>query len=646
MICSAQGVLILTFLTLYLCGMYFRSSLRNNPATGQTEGYWRLVESYRNEFGRVCHRTLLNVGFIDYEIETLNNVKQILQNRIERKESLFEITDELARKWADIYWDKLLKDKKVDASDNAFEKSKRMVDIDSIKHKDAREVGAEWMCYQALEQLEFKEKLTNLGWEEQEIQLALTQIISRAVYPFSENRTTRWIKENSAICEITGYPIEKVTKDKLYKSALDLYKIKDKLEKYLSQKTNELFDLQDKIYLYDLTNTYFEGRKVNSELAKFGRSKEKRSDCKLVVLAMVVNVEGFIKYSNIFEGNTADSNSLPLIIDNLRMQTSQEKRAIVVIDAGISTKENLELIKAKGYDYVCVSRSKIKDYTINPENKSQIISTKDNQLITLQKVEKESDDDYILKVKSTGKTAKERSMKSKFDERFIAEIDKIKTSLTKKHGVKKAEKVNQRIGRIIEKYPSAAKFYDIEVITKNEIATELNYTKKEASAKNDQELGCYFIKTNLDTENELSLWTIYNSIREIESTFRCLKSDLDLRPIYHKNDDSTMAHLHLGILAYWLVNTIRYQLKQHNINHNWQELIRITNTQKVVSTYGQNKDDEIIYVRRCTEPNEKVKQIYKALKYRNYPFTKRKSVVHKSELKKNESQCLWETDDG
>jgi hypothetical protein len=102
----------------------------------------------------------------------------------------------------------------------------------------------------------------------------LTQIVSRAVYPFSENRTTRWIKENSAICEITGYPIEKITKDKLYKSALDLYKIKDSLEKHLSQKTNELFDLQDKIYLYDLTNTYFEGRKVKSEIAKFGRSKD------------------------------------------------------------------------------------------------------------------------------------------------------------------------------------------------------------------------------------------------------------------------------------------------------------------------------------------------------------------------------------
>ena len=162
----------------------------------------------------------------------------------------------------------------------------------------------------------------------------------------------------------------------------------------------------------------------------------------------------------------------------------------------------------------------------------------------------------------------------------------------------------------------------------------------------DNELGSYFIKTNLNTENELSIWTIYNSIREIESTFRCLKTDLDLRPIYHKNDDATMAHLHLGILAYWLVNTIRYQLKQQKINHNWQEIVRITNTQKVITTYGQNKDDEMIYVRRCTEPDKKVKEIYAKLKYKNYPFTKRKSVVHKSELKKNESQCLWDTDDG
>ena len=100
------------------------------------------------------------------------------------------------------------------------------------------------------------------------------------------------------MCEVTGYPIEKITKDKLYKSALDLFEIKDHLEQHLSMRTNELFDLQDKIILYDLTNTYFEGQKRNSQLAKFGRSKEKRSDAKIIVLALVVNTEGFVKYSN------------------------------------------------------------------------------------------------------------------------------------------------------------------------------------------------------------------------------------------------------------------------------------------------------------------------------------------------------------
>ena len=135
--------------------------------------------------------------------------------------------------------------------------------------------------------------------------------------------------------------------------------------------------------------------------------------------------------------------------------------------------------------------------------------TKENQLITLQKIEKKDDTDYILKVKSTGKQAKERSMKSKFEDRFLEEIKKIASSITKKHAVKKADKVNQRIGRAIEKYPSAAKFYNIEVEVKNEIVTKIQYAKKKTSELDDQELGAYFIKTNLNTEDELSLWTIY-----------------------------------------------------------------------------------------------------------------------------------------
>lgn len=133
------------------------------------------------------------------------------------------------------------------------------------------------------------------------------------------------------------------------------------MEQHLSVRTNELFDIEDKIMLYDLTNTYLEGRKLRSKLAKHGRSKEKRGDAKLVVLALVVNPEGFIKYSSVLEGNMADSKTLEGMNDKLRIKTSDSaKKALVVIDAGIAVEGNLEMIKAKGYDYLCVSRSSLK----------------------------------------------------------------------------------------------------------------------------------------------------------------------------------------------------------------------------------------------------------------------------------------------
>ncbi|HUZ58443.1 MAG TPA: hypothetical protein VMU83_06655, partial [Hanamia sp.] len=117
-----------------------------------------------------------------------------------------------------------------------------------------------------------------------------------------------------------------------------------------------------------------------------------------------------------------------------------------------------------------------------------------------------------------------------------------------------------------------------------------------------------------------------------------LKTDLDLRPIYHKSDKATMAHLHLGILAYWLVNTVRYQLKNNNINSCWSEIVRIGNTQKMITTTGMNTFNKTIVTRKCSEPEEKLKAIYDILQSKYKPFTKRKSVVHKPELKKIETQ--------
>jgi len=668
--------------------MYFKVSGRHNPHTGKSDWYYRLVESYRNSDGRVCHRTMLNVGFLDGEgltPEQLNLIQKILTQRaLQGNNLLFEIPvsdDLIVNQYVETYYNRLVAENRIDVLPDKPKKKPyatkgkdlEIIDLNSIRNKDVREIGAEWLSYQATEQLQIRSFLERQGWNDQDIRLAQTHIISRAVYPASEYETSRWIQDNSAVCQVTGFDIDKISKDRLYSMAKKLYSVKDELEQHLSLRTNGLFDIEDKIVLYDLTNTYFEGRKQGSKLAKFGRSKEKRSDAKLVVLALVINGQGFIKYSAILEGNMSDPRTLERMINKLRVKTSDTaQKALVVIDAGIATEDNLNMIPDKGYDYMCVSRSTLKQYSKEADAPTVTVTDNKKQRIDLCKVKSDKNTDYYLKVESHAKEMKERSMNEHFLQRFEQEMQKIADSIHKKSGVKQWDKVYERIGRTKQKYPSIARYFDIEIESKPYVQEKAGQKDKGQDKKKNQDnqavetqkkqivtsikwsikpdvdinarSGVYFLRTTLESDNEELLWQCYNIIREIEATFRVLKTDLDLRPIYHQKDENTMAHLHLGILAYWVVNTVRYQLKQNGINSGWKEIVRIMNTQKAVSTLAQNQVEEVIKIRRCSEPNQKVRQLYDALKYKYAPFKKKKSVVHKSELEDEqiiEQQIFW-----
>jgi hypothetical protein len=605
---------------------------------------------------------MLNAGYLDgLTTDQLNLIQKILTAKVANHDKpLFELPytdDTTVLRHVDEFYQRMVSEKRIDVfvqkKDNKAGKNIKdlqMIDLNSIRNKDVREVGAEWLSFQAMRQLQIAPFLESLGWSEDQVKLALTHIISRAVYPASELETARWIKENSAVCEITGSDIEQITKDRLYAISKKLYSEKEALEQHLSVRTNELFDIQDKIILYDLTNTYFEGRKQGSKLAEFGRSKEKRSDAKLVVLGLVINPEGFIKYSSILEGNMADSKTLEGMINKLRVKTSSTARkALIVIDAGIATEENLKMILENGYDYLCVSRSSLKDYHIEAGAATVLVTDNRKQKIELCRVKTDRNTDYYLKVESQAKELKERSMNEQFRSRFEAGLQQIADSLTKKGGVKQEDKVHERIGRLKQKYPSIGRYFDIEVQAQDDvqikrrkkgteaiqapkkIATSIKWAIKEGVDINARS-GVYFLRTSMEARSEENVWQFYNTIREIEATFRVLKTDLDLRPIYHKKDENTMAHLHLGLLAYWLVNTVRHQLKQEGIHSGWREIVRTMNTQKAVTTLAQNNHEQVIMIRRCSEPNQPVRKLYDALKYKYAPFVKRKSVVHKSEL--------------
>ena len=154
----------------------------------------------------------------------------------------------------------------------------QQVDMNSVESKDVRELGVEWLYLQTLYQLKIDSYLSGMGWSDHDRDLALAHIVCRTVYPASELKTVRYMQENASICELLKIDTGTVTKDQLYKTSNRLFAEKEGLESHLSRKTNELFDIEDTIFLYDLTNTYYEGAMRDSAIARHGRSKEKRSD--------------------------------------------------------------------------------------------------------------------------------------------------------------------------------------------------------------------------------------------------------------------------------------------------------------------------------------------------------------------------------
>ncbi len=625
--------------------MFIKSVPKTDRDTGKTYVYFRLCESYRLG-SSIRHRNILSLGTLD-ELTDPRHYK-LLADRIEQLikglPGIFDCGNPIVERLAQAFYKEILDKKLLDrALPEETTPGYHLVDVNSIEFENVREIGSEWMCLQALRQLNMEQCLGECGFEKDEIPLGMAHLISRAIFPESEYATAQWMKDNSAACEILGIQAQEVSYHHLYEVSRQFYKYKSRIESWLSKKTSGLFDLQDKIILYDLTNTYFEGRKQESPMAMFGVSKEKRSDARLITLALVVNVEGFVKYSQIYRGNIADPATLESTIKNLTLHTESGNKPIVVIDAGIASRENLDWLCSNGYDYLCVSRGRVKDYrAVKEDGKPVVMTDKRGSAIEMLLVREEGADDTVLYVRSERKARKELSMHEHFTTHFEEGLCQIQFGIQRKGGTKKTDKVWERIGRLKQKYPSAHRFYKIDVESKQDIATNLTWQKVIPKARKEE--GIYFLRTSLKEIDEKSFWMIYNTIREIEASFRTLKADLHMRPVFHQSDYNTMAHLNLAVIAYQMVNTIRHQLKAKGIHHDWSNLVRIMNSQKAVTATMLDKQGRKIFIRKCSKPEVQVKEIYDALGYKYYPFI-RKSVLPENVDRKDENPVNQAIDD-
>ena len=619
--------------------MFIKKIDKSSSKTGKSYFTYRLCESYRVD-NKVRHRNILNVGKLEsIRKEDFKLLCDSVEQKVKGVNPLFSNIPGNIEKEAEFIYRRILNEKLLDctinvASPDIEEKPEnsdiRKVDINSIIHENSRTFGGEWLSKQMLDDCGLPDFLSqNIDNKEVEKMIAI-EIISRMIHPSSELETSRWIASESSLCEILS--LHKTPDHrKLYKAARTLYGHKEKIEDFLYRHFASKHPDRMRLCLYDLTKFYFEGRKEGSTLAQFGRSKEKRSDAKLISLAMLTNGQGFVRRSKIYGGNISELSTLKEVISDLETDSKNDAglfdfKPVAVIDAGIATEANLEFLRSKGFDYICISRSSLQDYSLAETGCKTVFDNRDHPIeLSIATPDGKENGDLYLYVKSGMKQKKEKSMSNKLTKRFVEELENIKSSLSKKRGIKQEGAVNQRIGRLWQKYPSISKLYTIELkVDENKTVTDILYQQ----SKQDKEAGVYFIRSSQNQLTEELIWDIYNILREIESTFRCLKTDLDIRPIYHQKDKNTEAHIFTGIVAYQLVHAIRSVIKQEGINHSWMRIRNIMSSQTMVTARMKLENKDSLVLRNSTRPNAEQAKIYHALKFKQTnPKMRKKAVV-------------------
>ena len=617
--------------------MFIRVVKKQRSKTSKIFYQFQLVQSVRIN-GKSRQRILLYAGssplLLDKEKRKI--VLNILKSKIFGQQELFPSSPpaELLKLGLDLYEKYCIKygDETNEQSGASIptaieDADYQNVDIKNMEVQDVRTFGAEHLCKQILDRLELDKCFIALGMNESQRIKSLISIAGRAIFSESEYKTSQILQMNSELASCYNYN-RPITHKQLYAISDLLYKHKSKIDTFLYQRITDMFDIKDNLVIFDLSNTYFETRKSGSKIAKYGNSKEKRYDCPIVVFTGVINAYGFIRHSKIYEGNQSDATTLSEMLTDLEQHSNSKSQKTVVIDAGIATDANIALLQEKGYKYVCVSRKRLKDYPVSTDVAKKIqLTNREKNKVELKVFSPEGYSDTWMYVQSEAKRSKEQSMDEKLEKRFIEEIQSIRGALGKKGGTKRINKVWERIGRARQKHKRVSGRYDILVKETDGVATEISWKKKKSKVADDKSKGIYFIRTNYVNPDEEQLWKIYNTIREVESTFRCLKSDLNIRPVHHQNDERIEAHIYLTILAYQLVNTIRYMLKNAGLHHDWKNIVRIMNTQ-TIQTIELPGDKRTIHLRKPSKPIEDVQQIYTATNCNKTQTAIKKYVVY------------------
>jgi len=604
--------------------MYIRRTSIKSRKDGSQYYTYRIVESKRTEKG-VRQHTLLNLG-ADFSLprEQWPDLAKRIEAILSGQQSLLDISSNI-EKLAQEYSSRIITTQQdVSTPEDA---DFREVDIDSLEMIRPRSVGSEHVTLEALRLLGLDKKLQELGFNGRQTAAAIGTIIGRACEPGSELATHKWLQERSGLGELIDFDFNNLSLYGFYNASDLLLKKKAAIEHHLYEQERNLFGFQETITLYDLTNTYFEGQSKANALAANGHSKEKRSDCPLVTLGLVLDSSGFPRRSHIYEGNVTESKTLSDMLQDLENGGAAiHIKPTVVMDAGIATEDNISWLKENEYPYLVVSKKKHREFD---KAASVVVKEDDECTVRVQKVFDEETQETLLYCHSTMREKKDQAISNRFLKRFEEALKKLNSGLHKKQCLKKYTKVMEKIGRLREKNSRVSRQYTIKV-EKDDVsgnATKITWQQTQAPNTKDTYPGVYCLRTSQSDWDESTLWKTYTMLTDLEAVFRSLKSELGLRPIHHQITDRVTGHLFITVLAYHLVHSIRFKLKQENIHSSWSSLRNLLSPQNRVTVSMHCKNGETVHVRKSTRPEQNQQEIYSALGLRSHPGTTVKTTL-------------------
>lgn len=566
--------------------MFLRSNRRTKD--GKEHTYWSLVETVRTPDGP-RQRTLCHLGDLntDARARWLKSIEVFNEHGESNQLKLFPSDAELPE----------------DDSNVA------QVILSKVRLERTRQFGNCFLGSQLWKQLGldklFEELLDQEGADIPWSRVAALLALNRLCAPGSElSIEQRWFP-STALDDLLGIEESKVNDTRLYRCLDRLLIHKKRMEQHLKQRFGELFEAQFDVLLYDLTSSYVEGIAEQNPMMQRGYSRDHRPDCKQLVIALIVNVEGFPFSYEIFDGDRADVTTLETILRMVERKYGKARR-VWVFDRGIVSEENLQTLRCHGGQYlVGTPRKKLKEFEqqllggdwerVRPEVEVKLVDIPNGE------------ETYVL-CRTTARKEKEKAIRSRFSNRIEEALSRLQSRVEKGH-LKDRNKIERQLGRIQARHPQVSDLYRMEVRETSE-GLRLKW-ELIADRRSWQELreGAYLLRTNLKGESAAQLWEKYIQLTEAEAAFRALKSELSIRPIFHQIERRVKAHVLVAFVGYALWVTLKHLLRRKYIDRTPAQCLAMLATIQSADIILPTTEGREIRLRRVTIPTPEQKEI-------------------------------------